>query len=174
MIVLVHNYKRLSKTQKQYASEAVAFVEPAVAAYIKRNRSYKKQLDQIDCHSIAYAAIVDAARTYDPERSRPTTYFSAAVRNALWHAVQNQKRHERLRDGTPIEIAVDRSGIEHQRNDAMRCLECLPEDQKDLIQRHLFDNESLLSLGERLGKDWRTIRSRIQKSLRQLRECLEN
>lgn len=167
--------RRLNDKQKRQAEEALQFVEPAVRAYIAKNPSYRKAFRCIDAYSVARLAVTDAAKTYDPTRSQPTTYFSTAIRNALFREV---KRFNRSREGSEqrvhLAIVLDENPVEVNRHIALDCLAELPPHQRDLVERHILEGHSLLSIGQSIGRDWRTVRSRINKILELLRGCWAN
>lgn len=164
--------RRLTKRQQRVAEDALQYVEPAVTMYRLRNPSYRKAFRVIDAYSVARYAVADAARTYDPKKSLPTTYFSASIRNALYREVQKWKRS---REGSAERMHIDKVIDSHVTYDnqtiALECLKQLPEEQRDLVERHLLDGQSLLAIGDLIGRDWRTVRSRIARSLAQLSRC---
>ena len=167
--------RRLNAKQKKQAEEALQFVEPAVRAYIAKNPSYRKAFRVIDAYSVARLAVTDAAKTYDPSRSQPTTYFSTAIRNALFREV---KRFHRSREGSEqrvhLSIVLDENPIEVNRHIALDCLAELPYHQRDLVERHILEGHSLLSIGQSIGRDWRTVRARINRILESLQQCWAN
>lgn len=167
--------RRLTPQQQRTAEEALQYVEPAVTMYRLRNPSYRKAFRVIDAFSVARYAVADAARTYDPAKSQPTTYFSCAIRNALYREVQKWKRS---REGSAERMHLDKVIDNHLTDDAqpiaLECLKQLPDEQRDLIERHLLDGQSLLAIGDLIGRDWRTVRSRISRSLAQLSRCWQD
>lgn len=175
MSVKKRKKRRLNAKQKRRAEEALQFVEPAVRAYMAKNPSYRKAFRVIDSYSVARLAVTDAAKTYDPARSQPTTYFSAAIRNALFREVQ---RFYRSREGSEermyLPMVIDENPVEVNKNIALACLADLPDKQRDLVERHVLEGHSLLSIGDSIGRDWRTVRARINKTLELLQQCWED
>jgi RNA polymerase sigma factor (sigma-70 family) len=167
--------RRLTRQQQLVAENALQFVEPAVTMYRLRNPSYRKAFRVIDAFSVARYAVADAARTYDPAKSQPTTYFSAAIRNALYREIQKWKRsREGAAERMHLEKLLDNHTDEVLPPIALECLNHLPDEQRDLVERHLLDGQSLLAIGDLIGKDWRTVRGRIARSLEQLHECWQD
>lgn len=167
--------RRLTAKQQLQAEQALEFVGPAVRAYITRNPSYRKAFRVIDAYSVARLAVTDAAKTYDPKRSQPTTYFSTAIRNALYREVQ---RFIRSKEGSEqrmyFPMVINENPVDMQRTIALECLADLPETQRDLVERHILEGHSLLSIGQSIGRDWRTVRARINKTLELLEQCWAN
>jgi RNA polymerase sigma factor (sigma-70 family) len=167
--------RRLTAKQQLQAEQALEFVGPAVRAYITKNPSYRKAFRVIDAYSVARLAVTDAAKTYNPKRSQPTTYFSTAIRNALFREVQ---RFIRSKEGSDqrmyFPIVIDENPVDVQRTIALECLSDLPVSQRDLVERHILEGHSLLSIGQSIGRDWRTVRARINKTLELLQRCWED
>ena len=86
--------RRLTAKQQRTATEALRFVQPSIAVFVKRNPDLRASIRRVDLESVAYQAVCMAAFTYQPARSLPTTYFGSAIRHALYRAVLDQQKQD--------------------------------------------------------------------------------
>jgi len=83
-------------------AESVLEIVPVVINSMGRSfPGIRKKLTRIDARSVAYVAICRATQTYNPAKSKPGTYFSTAVRNAL---LKELARSRRLRYDSPLRV----------------------------------------------------------------------
>ena len=73
-----------------------------------------------------------------------------------------------------LPMVIDENPVEVNKNIALACLADLPAKQRDLVERHVLEGHSLLSIGDSIGRDWRTVRARINKTLELLQQCWED
>jgi RNA polymerase sigma factor (sigma-70 family) len=166
----------LTDDQQSVVEQAVAIVPKVISAFRLRYPTLRKQLDAIDSSSVAYLALCRAARTYNPEKSRITTYFSVAVRNALLREID---RNRAMRYGSaariPMELAEHLAASKSQSSGKLHCaIARLPPKSRRLIQLRFYKGQSLREIGEQVGCDQRTIRRRLEIALSVLRTILES
>jgi RNA polymerase sigma factor (sigma-70 family) len=172
-IVTARKQRRLTDAQKALAEAALPLVPSAVRAFTAKHLCYARILRHLDMTSVAQMAVVEASFTYDPAKSKPTTYYGTAIRHALLKEV---KRHQRSRESANERVdfakALNLSGTLDQRQQALACLRRLPPEERELIEAHVIEGRSLMSLGREHGRDWRTIKSRLLASVEKLRRAV--
>lgn len=162
--------RRLNKTQRRYAEQALAVVQPAIRAFCKRNPDLRAWIKRVDLDSVALHAVCMAALTYKPEKSAVTTYFSSAIRHALYREVLTQQKI----DGryVPTERILDPQPNMHRTRQEMRALRALlllNANDRVLLEDRLIEQVTLEQLGWEQSCDPRTIQRRVQAAIRQLR-----
>ena len=58
--------RRLTAKQQRTATEAMRFVHPSIAVFVKRNPDLRASIRRVDLESVAYQAVCMAAFTYQP------------------------------------------------------------------------------------------------------------
>lgn len=166
--------RRLNKKQQRYAESALRFVQPSIAAFVRRNPDLRPSIRRIDLESVAMQAVCMAAFTYKPERSQPTTYFGSAIRHALYREVLKQQQI----DGryVPTERIVEPQPNRHrtrQEMRALRALRILSIHDRTLLEDRLIEQVTLEQLGEEHCCDPRTVAKRVKEAVEKLRraEC---
>jgi RNA polymerase sigma factor (sigma-70 family) len=167
---------RLTDEQRRLASEAVGIVPAAIAAFRMRYPTLRKQLASIDAESVAYLAVCRASRTYDASRSKITTYFSMAVRNAL---LKELDRNRRARYDSPLRVPMELAeALALARpNHSLRlqaAIARLPAKSRRLLHLRFWRGMSLREMGEHVRINPRTIRLRLDEALETLRSLLQN
>lgn len=162
--------RRLTKTQQGYVESALEIVQPAIRTFVKRNPDLRAWVKRVDLEGCAYHAVCMAALTYKPHKSQVTTYFSSAIRHALYRAVLTQQRQ----DGRyiPTEKILDPQPNVHrtrQEMRAMRALRMLRASDRVLLEDRLIEQVTLEQLGREQSCDPRTIQRRVQAALKMLR-----
>lgn len=162
--------RRLTKTQKGYAEEALLVVQPAVRTFVKRNPDLLPWIRRVDLDSVAHHAVCMAALTYKREKSAVTTYFSSAIRHALYREVLTQQKL----DGryVPTENIFDPTPNTHRTRQEMRALKALrmlSADDRVLLEDRLIEQVTLEQLGAEQRCDPRTIQRRVQRAIKHLR-----
>ncbi len=136
--------------------------------------------DKVEAEDVvqeAYVTVWRRAGTFDPVRGSPIAWLAAIARN---------KAIDRLRGGTrrmkPLEDAADiadpaPSALNtvityetHRR--LMECIDGLDARDASAIRETFLDGATYEKLASRLSIPLGTIKSRIRRSLVQLRECL--
>lgn len=170
---VVKAQRRLTDEQRSLAEAALPLVPAACRAFAAKHPCYARILKHLDLASVAQMAVCEASFTYDPRKSRPTTYYGTAIRHALLKEV---KRHQRSRESANERVdfakALNLKGTHDQRQQALACLRRLPPIEKELIEAHVIEGRSLMSLGREHGRDWRTIKSRLLQSVEKLRRAV--
>ncbi len=165
--------KRLTERQKKLAEDALQFVGVGVRVFKSRHPSYWAMLKGCDLVSVAQLAVVEASRTYDPKKSQPQTYYGSAIRHALLKEV---RRYQRSREGANervhLEVALDLKLSHDQRPNALRCLCQLEPADRELIESHVIEGKSLMSIGRDMDRDWRTVKARLTRAFDRLRSCV--
>jgi len=164
--------RRLNNKQRRYVEEAAEVVQPAVRTFIKRNPDLRPWIKRVDLYSVANHAICLAAFTYSPEKSQVSTYFSSAIRHALYREVLKQQRQ----DGRyiPTERILDPTPNTHrtrQEMRALRALRLLSAEDRVLLEDRLIEQVTLEQLGYEQQCDPRTIQRRVQAAIKSLRQA---
>lgn len=165
-----HKKRRLNKTQQGYAEQALRVVGPAIRTFVKRNPDLRPWIRRVDLECVAHHAVCMAALTYTPAKSKVTTYFSSAIRHALFREVLTQQRL----DGRyiPTEVILDPQPNAHrtrQEMRAMRALRMLSAKDRVLLEDRLIEQVTLEQLGHEQECDPRTIQRRVQAAIKMLR-----
>lgn len=162
--------RKLNKRQQGYAEQALGVVQPAIRAFVKRNPDLRAWIIRVDLDSVAQHAVCMAALTYKPDKSAVTTYFSSAIRHALYREVLTQQKL----DGRyiPTEQILDPQPNSHrtrQEMRALRALRMLSVEDRVLLEDRLIEQVTLEQLGYEQNCDARTIQRRVQAAIKTLR-----
>ena len=65
---------RLTAEQQQLAADAIKYCDLVIAQFLKVNVDLRRAARRVDLASTAMYAVCLAATTYDPEKSKPSTY----------------------------------------------------------------------------------------------------
>lgn len=157
----------LTQAQRLVAEEAMAVVPKAIIAFRCRYPTLRKPLRQIDATSVAYLAVCRAAKTYNPEQSKVTTYFSMAIRNALLKEIdRNRRARYDSPDRVPMELAealaVSPNGMPTKLQTAIARL---PARYRRLVHLRYYRGLSLREIGDCARCDPRTIKRRLDVAL---------
>lgn len=167
--------KRLTLAQQALAEESLRFVQPEIATFMKRNPDLRVNALRCDLKSIAMVAVCAAAKTYDPERSRPTTYFGSAIRHALYRAVLAQRRlDERYVSVGAIRDAMPQRVRSRQEMRATKAVALLSAYDRTLLEDRLIEKITLEQLGDEQNLDPRTIAKRVSEAIEKLRDAESN
>ena len=169
-------------------------VDYMVNRYLKRY--YVGSMERDDLVSWGMMGLVNAARAFDPRRSRSfSTLACRAIERMIirgvsreWKPEQAQAtlsldglvfgedaegREARFVDQLPADENVEAALVDTERAVAVRnALKTLPDDQRRLIERHYFDQESVENIARDLGISRQGVYSREKAIFRQLRESL--
>lgn len=164
--------RRMSARQSALAEQALRYVQPTIAVFVRRNPDLRNAIKRVDLESVAGVAVCMAAFTYNPKKSQPTTYFSSAIRHALYRAVLNQQRL----DGryVPTEKIVEPVPNRHrtrQEMRAIRALRSLSAYDRTLLEDRLIEQVTLEQLSSEQRCDPRTIGKRVKKAIEKLRSA---
>ena len=162
--------RKLTAKQKRLADQAVAFVQPAVSAFLKRNPDLRQLASTLDLESVANHAVCIAATTFDPDKSLPQTYFGSAIRHALYKEVLTaQKKAARYIATEEIHSPAPSASYVRQQSRAMRALRMLTAYERTLLEDRLIERVTLEQLSWEQGCDPRTIAKRIKEAIEKLR-----
>lgn len=164
--------RRLNAKQQATAENALRFVQPSIATFVRRNPDLRATIKRVDMESVAQMAVCMAAFTYRPEKSKPTTYFGSAIRHALYRAVLTQQKQdgryvptERITDPTP-----NRSRTRQEMR-ALRALRMLSIRDRALLEDRLIEQVTLEQLASEQDCDPRTIGKRVKRAIESLRQA---
>ena len=156
-------------------AESVMDIVPIVINAMGRSfPGIRKKLTRIDARSVAYVAICRAAQTYDPTKSKPGTYFSTAVRNAL---LKELARSQRLRYDSPLrvpcELAEKEDANVSEEHKALHfALRVLPGEMRRLVASRYFSNLSISEIANQSDLNPKTVRRRLRIAERVLGDLL--
>lgn len=169
-------------------------VEYMVNRYLKRY--YVGTMDRDDLVSWGMMGLVNAARAWDPARSNSfSTLACRAIErmiirgvNREWHPEREQATvsldelisgghaegsEDRFVDQLPADEDVEQEMLGTERSLALEsALETLTPEQRQLIDRHYFDDESVQEIARDLGLTRQGVYSREKAIFKQLREKL--
>jgi DNA-directed RNA polymerase specialized sigma24 family protein len=162
--------RRLNKRQQKLAEECLIFIRPTIATFWKRNSDLRPAMKRVDMESVAQVAVCMAAFTYNKTKSKPTTYFSSAIRHALYRAVLNQQKQdgryictEQILDPQPSALRT------RQELRAMRALRLMTVYDRALLEDRLIEQITLEQLSNEQRCDPRTISKRVRAAIDRLR-----
>ena len=167
--------RSLTPEQQALAESCLRYVQPCIAMFVKRNPDLRPSCRRVDLESIAYQAVCMASMTYNPERSKPCTYFGSAIRHALYREVLSQAKQ----DGRYIcvqEILDPQPNIQRTRQEqrAIKALRLLSAYDRLLLEDRMIESITLEQLGDEQGIDPRTIQKRVQAAIEKLRNIESN
>jgi RNA polymerase sigma factor (sigma-70 family) len=168
-------------------------VDYMVNRYLKRY--YVGTMERDDLVSWGMMGLVNAAKAWDPTRSEFSTLACRAIErmiirgvNREWHPDREQKTvsldqlisgnrpeggEDRFLDQLPADENVEGSLLDTERKVAVRAaFESLEPEQRQLLQRHYFNGESVQDIARDLGLTRQGVYSREKVIFRQLREKL--
>ena len=167
--------RRLTPEQQQLAAQAVRFVQPAVASFLRRNPDLRRLATTLDLQSVAMLAVCSAALTFNPKRSKPQTYFGSAIRHALYREVLTaQKRGRRFVASDDIRDPQPNTAKLRQEEKAMRALRMLSAYDRTLLEDRLIEQVTLEQLSSEQRCDPRTISKRVSEALAKLRQIVSD
>lgn len=164
--------KRLTKKQRRLAEDALVIVPKAIQGFCRAYPGIRKKLARIDSVEVANLAVVRAAKTYDKEKSKVTTYFTMAIFNALLKELAREQR--RGLDGPgrlPLESVDDGCPDFMVRKDVRNAMASIPEEARDMLYSRFFSGKTLEEMASDLGIDRRTVRRRLQAAVSQLSDA---
>lgn len=166
--------KPMTDGERALAEEAMAIVPVVINAMGKSFPGIKKKLKGIDSQSVAYMAICRAAQTYDPSKSKITTYFSSAIRNAL---LKELARSQRLKydspDRVPYELAERMAQRQSGRSDMLpAALSVLPAAERRLVASRYYYGMSIREIAVVLQINEKLVRSRLKSAVQTLSQLL--
>jgi RNA polymerase sigma factor (sigma-70 family) len=164
----------MTDRERALAEEAMAIVPVVINAMGKSYPGIKRKLRSIDGHSVAYMAICRAAQTYDETKSKITTYFSSAIRNAL---LKELARSQRLKydspDRVPYELAERMAQRQSGRSQILpAALSVLPAAERRLVASRYVYGMSIREIAVVFQLNEKLVRSRLKIAVRTLSQLL--
>lgn len=162
--------RRLTEQQQRYATEAMSVVKPAIKAFLKCNPHLRPVARRSDMEGVALKAVCLAALTYNPKKSKVTTYFSTAIRHELAREIGRQQKADQ-RYTLSAEMRDPQPNMPQQRLNqfALKALRMLPEPERTLLEDRLLEEVTLAQLGRENGVDPRTVSKRVLQAIALLR-----
>lgn len=162
--------KRLTVKQKRLAEEAIDLIPKAIRGFEKSFPGVREKLSKVDAVSVANLAIVEAARTYDERKSKPTTYFTKAIVHALLKELRRERRFRYASsDRVTLELAEREQPCEVWKSDLQVAFSMLTECQRQLVRARYVDRKTFEEMADDLGCDRRTVRRRLLEAIDSLR-----
>jgi RNA polymerase sigma factor (sigma-70 family) len=164
----------MTDKERALAEEAMAIVPVVINSMGRSFPGIKKKLARIDARSAAYVAVCRATQTYDPEKSRVTTYFSSAIRNAL---LKELARSQKLRYDSPDRVSFEVAERSTVRQDSQQAklpaaLSVLPPESRRLIASRYYDGLSVREMSVLFKCNEKTVRHRLRRAVEQLAAIL--
>lgn len=168
--------RKMTKRQRLLAEEAMAIVPVVINAMGRSYPGIRKRIARIDAHSVAYMAICRASKTYNPDKSKVTTYFSSAIRNAI---LKELARSQRQRYDSPDRVSLElaESEAKPQRGEARMlpaALEALPAQERSLIASRYYGRMSVREISDSTGLAQKAVRARLKSAVELLAGFLGN
>lgn len=167
----------LTEEQQRLAEEAIKIYPAVVASLWKGMPCLRSVMDHCDLESAAYVGVCYAARTYDKSKGVGiSAYFGVAMKNAMLREIQKEVKsqaHSIAR--IPLEQVDMRMPVSKECNEnVLQALTKMTEDQRDWIERWLFDGTSFRAFGRESGRDPRTAKKIIRSHLDRLKEIVDD
>jgi RNA polymerase sigma factor (sigma-70 family) len=164
----------MTDKERALAEEAMAIVPVVINAMHRSFPGIKRKLARIDARSVAYVAVCRATQTYDPEKSKVTTYFSSAIRNAL---LKELARSQRLRYDSPERVPLEMAERSASRQGGQQralpaALSVLPTGDRALIASRFHEGMSIREMSVHYRINEKTIRLRLRRAVALLAEIL--
>jgi RNA polymerase sigma factor (sigma-70 family) len=167
----------LTPEQQKVAEQAMALVPACIKAFWRSFPCLRGVAQCCDLESAAYLGITRAARTYDPGRGVGlSAYFSIAIRNMMLQEVQREIRSQAhsIKRIPLEEIHRRQPPKREQAAEALPALLQLTEEERDWIERYVFEGASFRSFGRQSGRDPRTAKKILLGHLDKLRIAVED
>jgi len=164
----------MTEAERAVAEEAMAIVPVVINAMGRSFPGIKKKLRRIDAQSVAYMAICRAAQTYNPEKSKVTTYFSSAIRNAL---LKELARSQKLKYDSPDRVPYELAEREAQRQSGRStrlpaALSVLPAAERRLVASRYYYGMSIREIAVVFQMNEKLVRSRLATAVQTLSQLL--
>lgn len=164
----------LTDEERALAEQAMAVVPVVINAMNRSFPGIRKKLAGIDATSVAYVAICRATQTYDPDKSQVTTYFSAAIRNAL---LKELAKIQRYRYDSPGRVSLEQAEKEtctqgSQSKKLLAALSVMPEEARMLIASRYYSGMSIKEMGIAYRCNQKKMRLRLKQAVAMLSEIL--
>ena len=164
----------MTEAERSLAEEAMAIVPVVINSMGRSFPGIKKKLARIDAKSVAYVAVCRATQTYNPDKSRVTTYFSSAIRNAL---LKELARSQRWRYDSPNRVPMElaeRATVrqDSQQSKLLAALSVLPGEARRLVASRFYDGMSIRELAVEFHCNEKTIRARLRRAVAVLADVL--
>ena len=161
--------RRLTKKQQRLAESALEVVPRAIQGFCRAYPGIRRKLDRIDSVEVAHLAVVRAAKTYDSEKSKVTTYFTMAIFNALLKELAREQRQALDSwSRVPLEMADGLAKADGISKEMRNALASIPEESRSVLHDRYFSGRTLGDMAEEYGIDRRTVRRRIESAVVQL------
>jgi DNA-directed RNA polymerase specialized sigma subunit len=167
----------LNADQQKLVEEAIKLVPVCINVFMQTMPCLRSVAASCDLESAAYMACCKAAKTYDPSRSKNlSAYFSVAIKNGMLREVQNELKtqaHSVLR--LSLSQAQQRQKPKSQPPDAaISSLMRLTEQEREWIERFVFEETSFNALGRDAGCAPKTAKRKLMSHLDRLRQAYED
>lgn len=164
----------MTDKERALAEEALSIVPVVINSMHRSFPGIRKKLARIDAKAVAYMAVCRAAQTYNPEKSRVTTYFSSAIRNAL---LKELAKSQRLRYDSPERVPVELAEREAVRQGGQQrmlpaALSVLPGGARRLIASRYYDGLTVKEMAIKFSCDEKTVRLHLRRAVALLAEIL--
>lgn len=167
--------RRLTKKQQRLAESALEVVPRAIQGFCRAYPGIRRKLDRIDSVEVAHLAVVRAAKTYDSEKSKVTTYFTMAIFNALLKELAREQRQALdLWSRVPLEMADDLARSDGVSKEMRNALASIPAESRAVLHERYFHGRTLGDIAEEYGIDRRTVRRRIEAAVIQLSDAWDS
>jgi len=128
-----------------------------------------------ECTQDVFMALWRNAASFDPARSRASTWLCAIARNRSLDAVRAGARRPTPHEDVPeVGAAPDTADLVAQADAAVQVAEAmsqLPPTQFDVLQLAYFDELSQSEIASRLGVPLGTVKSRMRLAMNRMREA---
>jgi RNA polymerase sigma-70 factor, ECF subfamily len=137
---------------------------------ITRNRSVAEEILQE-----TFVRVWQTAERFTPEAGHPLAWLSTIARNRAIDRLRSEKfERNRAGDDGMLESLVAPDGGDPTSREALRvCLERLEDEARNCVILAYCSGYSREELAERFGRPVGTIKTILHRTIRQLRQCLD-
>lgn len=163
----------MTDEERLLAEDAMQYIPKAISILSRGYPGIRLSIAKIDAEAVACLAVCRAAQTYSPEKSRPVTYFTTAIRNALIKEIGRNNRG--MLDGpnrVPLSVAEE-TKPRMPDHDVVIAVSALPDSAVSLIRRRFYEGKTVNEIADEEGCHRSTVRRRMSHALRLLRNALE-
>lgn len=145
---------------------------PLAAFFVRRTRDPERAADLT---AEAFAAALDGAARFDPDRGAAVGWLYGIARNLLAAAERRGRVEERMRRRLGMEpVALDEAGLAEigalATLELAAVLEDLPVDQRDAVRARVLDERPYPEIAAAAHTSESVIRKRVSRGLAGLRE----
>lgn len=155
---------RLVGTKSSFVEDNLGLARAVAAKFVRIGR-----IEDSELYSVACLELVRAAETFDPSKSKFSTWATKMMTNGILSELRKNKRRADLRcmpDLDDLHIQKHSTGDrEILPVHLAESIVCGNSDHSKILSRHYLDGESLAEIGRSLGISREAARKRLAKAI---------